>query len=168
MPIDPAIKEGAPVGYYDDRPIHTEPGALPPEVQAPLAPFRGGVPDAPEWFRNALAQVPERSHVESLGARIEMLVWGERGKPGLLLVHGNSAHADWWSFIAPFLAQDFRVASMSLAGMGDSDWRETYAFQDFATDAEAVARAAGGKGPEAGHGVSVKLSALCPRYEARL
>ena len=143
MPIDPAIKEGAPVGYYDDRPIHTEPGALPPEVQAPLAPFRGGEPDAPEWFRNALAQAPERSHVESLGARIEMLVWGERGKPGLLLVHGNSAHADWWSFIAPFLAQDFRVASMSLAGMGDSDWRETYAFQDFAADAEAVAQAAG-------------------------
>ena len=143
MPIDPAIKEGAPVGYYDDRPIHTEPGALPPEVQAPLAPFRGAEPDAPEWFRNALAQAPERSHVESLGARIEMLVWGERGKPGLLLVHGNSAHADWWSFIAPFLAQDFRVASMSLAGMGDSDWRETYAFQDFAADAEAVAQAAG-------------------------
>ncbi|MCA6284759.1 MAG: hypothetical protein IM658_13915, partial [Phenylobacterium sp.] len=129
MAIDPAIKEGAPVGYYDDRPIHTEPGALPPEVQAPLAPFRGREPDSPEWFRSALAQAPERSHVVSLGARIEMLVWGERGKPGLLLVHGNSAHADWWSFIAPFLAQDFRVASMSLAGMGDSDWRETYAFQ---------------------------------------
>jgi len=30
-----------------------------------------------------------------------------------------------------------------------------------------VARQAGGAGPEAGHGVSVKLSALCPRYEAR-
>jgi pimeloyl-ACP methyl ester carboxylesterase len=32
---------------------------------------------------------------------------------------------------------------MSLAGMGDSDWRDSYAFQDFAADAEAVARAAG-------------------------
>ncbi|MFM8753244.1 MAG: hypothetical protein ACKODL_00900, partial [Phenylobacterium sp.] len=71
MAIDPAIKEGAPVGYYDDRPIHTEPGALPPEVQAPLAPFRGREPDTPDWFRNALAQAPERSFVESLGARIE-------------------------------------------------------------------------------------------------
>ena len=56
MAIDPAIKEGAPVGYYDDRPIHSEPGALPPEVQAPLAPFRGREPDSPEWFRNAIAQ----------------------------------------------------------------------------------------------------------------
>ena len=38
------------------------------------------------------------------GANIELLTWGEVGKPGLIFVHGNSAHADWWSFIAPFLA----------------------------------------------------------------
>jgi pimeloyl-ACP methyl ester carboxylesterase len=61
----------------------------------------------------------------------------------LLFVHGNSAHADWWSFIAPFFADDYRVASMSLAGMGASDWRERYSFTDFADDAEAVARATG-------------------------
>ena len=142
MALDPAIKEGAPVGY-DDRPIHSEPGALPPEVQAPLAPFQGREPDAPKWFTDALAQAPERSFVTSLGTKIEALTWGERGKPGLLLVHGNSAHADWWSFIAPYLARDYRVTSMSLAGMGASDWRETYAFEDFAADAEAVARATG-------------------------
>ena len=142
MALDPAIKEGAPVGY-DDRPIHSEPGALPPEVQAPLAPFQGQEPDAPQWFTDAIAQEPERSFVTSLGTQIEMLTWGEVGKPGLLLAHGNSAHADWWSFIAPYLAQDYRVASMSLAGMGASDWRDTYAFQDFSEDAEAVAQAAG-------------------------
>lgn len=144
MALDPAIKEGAPVGYYDDdRPVHSEPGALPPEVQAPLLPFRGREPDAPQWFLDAIAQEPERSFVTSKGSKIELLTWGEVGKPGLLLVHGNSAHADWWSFIAPYLAQDYRVASMSLAGMGASDWRESYAFQDFAEDAEACAQAAG-------------------------
>ena len=142
MALDPAIKEGAPVGY-DDRPIHSEPGALPPEVQAPLAPFQGQEPDAPQWFTNAVAQAPERTFVTSLETQIEMLTWGEVGKPGLLLAHGNSAHADWWSFIAPFLAQDFRVVSMSLPGMGASDWRDSYAFNDFSEDAEAVARAAG-------------------------
>ena len=135
MALDPAIKEGAPVGY-DDRPIHSEPGALPPEVQAPLAPFRGREPDAPKWFKDAIAQEPERTFVESLGTRLELLTWGEIGKPGLLLAHGNSAHAEWWSFIAPLLATDFRVASMSLAGMGASDWRDSYAFDDFAEDAE--------------------------------
>lgn len=128
---------------YDDRPIHNEPGELPPEVQAPLAPFAGAEPPSPQWFRDAIAQEPDRSFVTSLGSKIEVLTWGQRGKPGLLLVHGNSAHADWWSFIAPFLAEDYRVASMSLAGMGASDWRDTYAFPDFAEDAEAVAQAAG-------------------------
>ena len=36
----------------------------------------------------------------------------------------------------------------------------------YAEAIEAVGMAAGGAGPEAGHGVSVKLSALCSRYEA--
>ena len=142
MALDPAIKEGALVGY-EDQPVHSEPGALPPEVQAPLAPFKGREPDAPKWFQDAIANEPERTFVTSKGSKIELLTWGEIGKPGLLLVHGNSAHADWWSFIAPFLATEYRVASMSLAGMGASDWRETYAFQDFAEDAEACAQAAG-------------------------
>jgi pimeloyl-ACP methyl ester carboxylesterase len=128
---------------YDDRPIHAEPGELPPEVQAPLAEFKGAEPASPQWFKDAIAQEPERVFVESLGTRLEVLTWGEVGKPGLLFVHGNSAHADWWSFIAPFFAADYRVASMSLAGMGASDWRERYAFADFAEDAEAVARATG-------------------------
>jgi pimeloyl-ACP methyl ester carboxylesterase len=128
---------------YDDRPIHAEPGELPPEVQAPLAAYNGAEPPAPQWFKDAIAVEPERGFVESLGAKLETLTWGEVGKPGLLFVHGNSAHADWWSFIAPFFAEDYRVTSMSLAGMGASDWREHYAFSDFAEDAEAVARATG-------------------------
>ncbi len=36
----------------------------------------------------------------------------------------------------------------------------------YAEAIEAVGKAANGAGPEQGHGVSVKLSALCPRYEA--
>ena len=129
--------------FEDDRPIQTKPGELPPEIQAPLAPFKGEAPPAPAWFEAAIAKEPQRSFVTSLGTQIEVLTWGEVGKPGLLLVHGNSAHADWWSFIAPYLAEDYRVVSMSLAGMGASDWRESYAFQDFAEDAEAVAKATG-------------------------
>jgi len=127
---------------YDDRPFPST-GELPPEVQAPLAQYKGEPPPAPQWFKDAIAQEPERIFVDSLGTKLEVLVWGEVGKPGLLFVHGNSAHADWWSFIAPFFAEDYRVASMSLAGMGASDWRERYAFPDFAEDAEAVSRATG-------------------------
>jgi pimeloyl-ACP methyl ester carboxylesterase len=118
---------------------------LPPPavVQAPLAPFNGAEPPAPDWFKWAIAQAPERSFVEVDGADIELLTWGERGRPGLLLVHGNSAHADWWSFIAPFLAMDYRVAAISLSGMGASDWRESYSFLSFAHETRAGAEAAG-------------------------
>ena len=126
---------------YDDRPFHSD--NLPPEVRAPLALFKGEVPPTPEWFKWAVAQEPEQTFVTSHGTRTEALSWGEIGKPGLLLVHGNSAHAEWWSPLAPYLAKDYRVTSMSLAGMGNSDWREVYRFQDFADDAEAVARATG-------------------------
>ena len=126
---------------YDDQPFHVD--DLPPEVRAPLAPYKGEEPPAPAWFKWAIAQEPERSFVTSHDTRLEALTWGDLGKPGLLLAHGNSAHADWWSFIAPYLAKDYRVTSMSLAGMGNSDWREAYRFQDFAADAESVSRATG-------------------------
>ncbi len=116
---------------------------LPPEVAAPLAPFKGERPPAPEWFNAAIAEEPERFFVESGGAKIECLAWGERGKPGLVFVHGASAHADWWSFIAPFFSKDYRVAALSLSGMGDSDWREAYGFDLFDAEVDACARAAG-------------------------
>jgi len=126
----------------EDEPARLEPG-LPPEIASPLAPFRGAQPERPAWFEDALAKAPERSFVPVSGANIELLTWGDRGKPGLIFVHGNSAHADWWSFIAPFFAGDFRVAALSLSGMGASDWRESYSFETFATEIDECARAAG-------------------------
>jgi pimeloyl-ACP methyl ester carboxylesterase len=127
---------------YDDRPIHTD-DQLPPEVQAPLAEYAGAEPPAPQWFKDAIAQAPERTFVESLGTKLEVLTWGEVGKPGLLFVHGNSAHADWWSFIAPFFAATHRVVALSFSGMGGSDWRESYSAQTMADEAIGVAQAAG-------------------------
>jgi len=126
----------------DDEPAPLQ-ADLPPEIASPLKPFAGAKPPAPDWFEKVLAFEPERSLVPVNGANIELLAWGEVGKPGLIFVHGNSAHADWWSFIAPFLAGDYRVASLSLSGMGDSDWRETYTFEGFASEIHECARAAG-------------------------
>ena len=73
------------------------------EIDAPLAALRGGKPPAPDWFIRALDQTPERGFVDVAGAKIETLIWGEIGQPGLLLLHGSGAHADWYSFIAPHL-----------------------------------------------------------------
>lgn len=112
-------------------------------IQSPLAPFKGDKPEAPSWFDKALQRTPQRSFLDVQGARIETLAWGEIGKPGLLLLHGNRAHADWYSFIAPFFADDFRVVAMSWSGMGGSDWRDTYSIEQMSEEAGAVAMATG-------------------------
>lgn len=114
-----------------------------PEFPAPLAPFNGEVPPAPAWFDAALADKPDRSTFDFEGAEIELLTWGEVGKPGLLLLHGNGASADWWTFIAPWFAKDYRVAAFSWSGMGRSDWREKYTAEQFAQESFAAAEAAG-------------------------
>jgi len=98
---------------------------------------------APAWFDAALAQAPERTHLDVEGAEIEVLTWGERGQPGLLLLHGFTAHADWWSFLAPLLAQGRRVVAFSLSGMGRSGWRDSYSLDQHAREAIAVAEATG-------------------------
>jgi pimeloyl-ACP methyl ester carboxylesterase len=126
----------------EDQPVRLAPDQ-PPEIASPLAPFKGAKPPAPAWFDLALEQTPERSSILVQGAHIELLVWGKLGAPGLIFIHGNSAHADWWSFIAPFFAETHRVASLSLSGMGASDWREAYSFETYAEEIHQAAQVAG-------------------------
>jgi len=114
------------------------------EFPNPLLPFAGAVPPAPAWFTDALADAPQRSETRVQGAPIETLAWGRAGDPGLLLLHGNGAHADWYSFIAPLLARrGLRVVAMSFSGMGRSGWRTQYAITQWADEALAVAQATG-------------------------
>jgi pimeloyl-ACP methyl ester carboxylesterase len=117
--------------------------AFDPHLRSPLARFAGATPPAPTWFTDALAQAPERSFIKVEGANLELLTWGEVGEPGLLLLHGGRAHADWWSFIAPFFAKDYRVAALSWSGMGRSDWRESYGADLLSREAVAAIEAAG-------------------------
>jgi pimeloyl-ACP methyl ester carboxylesterase len=114
------------------------------ENQGPLAPLAGSPPPSPKWFSEALAHKPESRHVEVHGARVHYLRWGDRKRPGLLLVHGNAAHAHWWDFIAPMLARDYNVAAIDLSGMGDSEWRPNgYSMELFAREEIAVCEDAG-------------------------
>ncbi|HXW28160.1 MAG TPA: hypothetical protein VEK55_02260, partial [Xanthobacteraceae bacterium] len=64
------------------------------DLKAPLAMLNGAPPPAPTWFQEALALPPARSLHRVEGAQIETLTWGERGRPGILFLHGNAAHAD--------------------------------------------------------------------------
>lgn len=114
-----------------------------PHFPPPLAAFDGQPPPAPDWFEQALADVPERFDVRVQGAPIETLAWGRAGDPGLLLLHGNGAHADWYSFIGPLLKAGRRVVAMSFSGNGGSGWRTQYSVAQWADEALAVAEAAG-------------------------
>jgi pimeloyl-ACP methyl ester carboxylesterase len=115
-------------------------GALDPHGR-PIVALPSG---APAWARDAIADRPEELRVGIGGAAIEALVWGDGEGPGMLLVHGHGAHADWWRPIAPQLAGAAgRVVALSLAGMGGSGWRDHYSLGGFADDLAGVAEATG-------------------------
>ena len=90
------------------------------------------------WYESALAAQRTDATVEVAGCNIHYATWGEPGKPGLVLVHGSNAHLEWWRFVAPFLADQFRVAAIDLSGNGDSGWREKYSGDLFAQEVKAV------------------------------
>jgi len=85
---------------------------------------------APDWFRAAISRSKQSRFVVVEGCPIHYFLWpSERegsNKGGLLFVHGAGAHANWWSYIAPFFLRDFRVAALDRSGAGDSGRRSTY------------------------------------------
>lgn len=80
----------------------------------------------PRWFERAVANEPSSSRIGVDGRSVHYLTWGHEGDEAVILVHGNGAHARWWSFVAPFLAARGKyVGAIDLGGMGESDdWPE--------------------------------------------
>lgn len=100
-------------------------------------------PDAPRWFRRALEVPFEDGEVTVGGASIHYLAWGERGRHGLVFVHGGGAHAHWWTHVAATFARDLRVVAVDLSGHGDSDWRDVYDLEQWTEEVVAAADAGG-------------------------
>jgi pimeloyl-ACP methyl ester carboxylesterase len=77
------------------------------------------------------------------GLRLRLLVWGARNRPTAILLHGGSAHAHWWDFVAPSLADRFRLIAPDLRGHGDSEHAvpSAYAIDDHARDLAATVAA---------------------------
>ncbi|MFW6092804.1 MAG: alpha/beta fold hydrolase [Pseudomonadota bacterium] len=98
--------------------------------------------ETPFWYQRALDTPSEPGDVEVAGARIHYETWGEPGRPGIALVHGSNAHLEWWRFVAPFLADRFRVVALDSSGNGDSGWRERYSGEVLASEVWEVCRAA--------------------------
>lgn len=100
--------------------------------------------EAPGWFKRAVATPFADRQVTVNGTPIHYLLWGDdTTKPGLVFVHGNGAHAHWWTFIAPFFLDHYRAIAIDLAGAGDSGHSESYTPEAFAAQVAAVASDAG-------------------------
>lgn len=96
----------------------------------------------PDWYIKGLSYPSATSEIEVAGVPISFETWGDRSKPGVVLIHGSNAHKEWWRFVAPVLADQFRVAAIDLSGNGDSGWRERYTGQLFAQEVYEVCQAA--------------------------
>lgn len=104
-------------------------------------------PPAPAWFTRALAVPFTEEHVDLAGCAVHYLAWGERGRRGLVFVHGGGAHAHWWSFLAATFVDDFRVLAIDLSGHGDSGHRDEYGLEQWTDEVMAVAADGGIAGP---------------------
>ena len=107
-------------------------------------------PNAPKWFYNNIEYPYKNKYVTVENCKIHYLLFQEQNnaeknlnKPGLILVHGNGAHAHWYTFIAPFFVQDYNVVALSNSGNGLSGWREMYPFTTWGEEVYGVAKDAG-------------------------
>jgi pimeloyl-ACP methyl ester carboxylesterase len=100
---------------------------------------------APTWFTNAIGISAESRIADVDGTPIHYLAWNlaDTDKPALLFAHGFRAHARWWSFIAPFFTERYRVLALDFSGMGDSGARTHYDPLTFAKDIAGVIAHAG-------------------------
>ncbi|MCW5731464.1 MAG: alpha/beta hydrolase [Alphaproteobacteria bacterium] len=124
----------------------------------------------PPWFRQAIATEPQNGRFAVDGCDIHHLAWGTPGGEPVVLVHGNGAHARWWSFVAPFLAARGRhVGALDLGGMGESSDPGPQSPEMFARQIAAFAERTGGGRPVAlvGHsfGGLVAVGAVLHRPE---
>lgn len=128
----------------------------------------------PQWFTKAVADLPEHREVEVAGGLVHLRCWGRAGAPGVVLVHGGSAHSGWWDHIAPLLAATYRVVALDLSGHGDSVVRARYPLDGWADEVIAAAQAGGisGRpyivGHSMGGGVTAAVGARHPDAVAGL
>ncbi|MFP4519298.1 MAG: alpha/beta fold hydrolase [Oceanicaulis sp.] len=122
-----------------------KPAPKPDRPPPPLADIAGPL-EAPAWFVSAQTDPVEFGRAPFEDGEIVWKAWGERGRPGLVLIHGGTAHKGWWDALGPFLArQGRRVVAPDLPGMGESSWRDEYTLRNHA---EAMWAAAGDAGAD--------------------
>jgi pimeloyl-ACP methyl ester carboxylesterase len=62
------------------------------------------------------------------GLVLNCLDYGGAGNPPMLFVHGGSAHAHWWDFVAPAFCGEFHVLALDQRGHGHSQWPKDWEY----------------------------------------
>lgn len=120
-----------------------------------------------DFIARSLQRPGVSRHAEVAGIRMHYLEWpGPANAQPLLLLHGWLAHAHWWDFIAPWLAEHYRVIAPDFSGMGDSAYRDSYSHDLFHQEIAGIARATGIEGCAAiGHSFGGRaLLYACAEY----
>lgn len=86
------------------------------------------------------SMVTTRQFEASDGLRLSAVDYGGAGHRPLLFVHGGSAHARWWDFVAPAFVDRFHVLALDQRGHGESPWTEewSYGTRQYVADLEAI------------------------------
>lgn len=126
----------------------------------------------PQWFRDIMAVPYEEYNMTLDGHPLHYLQWGDKNRPPVILLHGFVAHAQWWRFVAGYLARDWCVIAPDLSGHGDSGHRDTYSDELWAEEVLAITDHAGIRsqpiviGHSMGGYVALSIAALHPHYAA--
>jgi pimeloyl-ACP methyl ester carboxylesterase len=74
------------------------------------------------------------------GLTLNCVDYGGDGRQSILFIHGGSAHARWWDFIAPAFVGDFHVLALDQRGHGESEWPEEWSFssEHYAADIDSL------------------------------
>jgi pimeloyl-ACP methyl ester carboxylesterase len=110
-----------------------------------------------------------RSRFSATSPRLHFLEWNPDGSRTVILLHGNSANAWWWQWVAAELPSDLRLLALDLRGHGDSEWVTPAAYKphDYAGDlANFIREEVGGERPIiVGHSMGgVVTLAFASRY----
>ncbi|MGH7863429.1 MAG: alpha/beta fold hydrolase [Candidatus Binataceae bacterium] len=74
------------------------------------------------------------------GLALNCVDYGGEGLSPLLFIHGGSAHARWWDFVAPAFTKDFHVLALDQRGHGESEWCSEWAYgsRHYVADIDAI------------------------------
>jgi pimeloyl-ACP methyl ester carboxylesterase len=90
-----------------------------------------------------------RSRFLESSPRLHFLEWNPNGKRTVVFLHGNSANAWWWQWVANEFGKEFRLLAIDQRGHGDSEWVKPPAYQpyDYADDLARFIREIGASEP---------------------